>query len=231
VPRVLIVDDDAALRELLEEYLGQEGYAVETAGDGEAGAARALASGIDLVVLDVMLPGLSGLDVLRRIRRASRVPVVMLTARGEEVDRIVGLELGADDYLPKPFNPRELVARMRAVLRRSSDEADVPRRPKLLGVGDVVIDLGARTVTRGGAEVDLTGLELALLEALLRSAGEVVKREDLYRDVFGRRASSLDRSLDVHVSALRRKLGPLPGGHERIETVRGLGYQYVTRGG
>ena len=228
-PRVLVVDDDVPLCELLQEYLAGEGFEVEPAHDGEGGLARAAEGAFDLVVLDVMLPGRNGLDVLRALRKTSGVPVVMLTARGEEVDRIVGLELGADDYLPKPFHARELVARMRAVLRRTADESDraARSRPKALSVGDVVLDPGARSVRRGGEEVELTGVEFGLLEALLRAAGEVVKREELYRDVLGRRGGPLDRSLDVHLSALRRKLGPGPGGRERIKTIRGLGYQYV----
>jgi two-component system response regulator CpxR len=156
----------------------------------------------------------------------------MLTARGEEVDRIVGLELGADDYLPKPFNPRELAARVRAVLRRAADGSRPAghARPRPITVGDVVLDAGSRSVRRGGEEVDLTGIEFSLLAALLGEAGQLVKREELYRDVFGRRGGALDRSLDVHVSALRKKLGPQPGGRERIKTVRGLGYQYVLPG-
>ena len=229
MPKILLVDDDKALCELLVEYLGGEGLAVEAENDGPGGLARASAGGCDLVVLDVMLPGKSGLEVLRELRRASAVPVVMLTARGEEVDRIVGLELGADDYVPKPFNPRELAARIRAVLRRAAEPltpgAHDRRRP--LAVGDVLLDPGARSVRRGGEEIVLTGVEFSLLEALLRAAGQLVKREDLYREVFGRRGGALDRSLDVHVSAVRKKLGPQPEGRERIKTVRGLGYQYV----
>ena len=202
---------------------------MEAENDGPAGLARASAGGLDLVVLDVMLPGKSGLEVLRELRRASAVPVVMLTARGEEVDRIVGLELGADDYVAKPFNPRELAARIRAVLRRAAEPL-TPRahdRPRPLAVGDLLLDPGARSIRRGGEEVVLTGVEFSLLETLLRAAGLLVKREDLYREVFGRRGGALDRSLDVHVSAVRKKLGPQPGGRERIKTVRGLGYQYV----
>ncbi|HPS78843.1 MAG TPA: response regulator transcription factor [Thermoanaerobaculaceae bacterium] len=231
--RVLIVDDDAALGELLGEYLEQEGYVVDTVRDGETGATRATSGACDLVVLDVVLPGLGGFDVLRRIRAVSTVPVIMLTARGDDVDRIVGLELGADDYLPKPFNPRELVARMRAVLRRVDGEPEpgTRRKPRLVEVDDVTLDLGARTVRRAGEELRLTGLEFSLLEALVRAAGEVVRRSDLYREVLGRRATSYDRSLDVHVSNLRRKLGLLPGERERIKTVRGVGFQYVLGAG
>jgi two-component system response regulator CpxR len=233
MPKALIVDDDNALCELLKEYLEQEGYSVESVSDGESGAAQALADGLDIVVLDVMLPGLSGLDVLRKVRQFSRVPVIMLTARGEEVDRIVGLELGADDYLPKPFNPRELAARMRAVLRRThaESEAEGMRKPRTLRADDVVLDLGARTVQRAGEEIDFTGLEFSLLDALMRAAGEVVHRDELYRQVLGRRPVAFDRTLDVHVSNLRRKLGLLPGGRERIKTVRGVGYQYVRSNG
>jgi len=229
VSRVLIIDDDRELCELLVEYLGGEGFEVDAAHDGKAGAARALAGEHDLVVLDVMLPGLNGLEALRQIREASSVPVVMLTARGEEVDRIIGLEIGADDYLPKPFNPRELAARMRAVLRRAGggqgEVADTA-----IAVADVRLDPGARAVTRSGDPIDLTGIEFELLVVLLRAAGRVVTRDELSRTALGRRANSFDRSLDVHLSNLRRKLGPLPGGGDRIKTVRGVGYQYVRTG-
>jgi two-component system response regulator CpxR len=224
--RVLIVDDDAELCDLLREYLAREGFGVDCAKDGVSGAGRAVSGEFDIVVLDVMLPGQSGLEALRAIRRTSEVPVVMLTARGDEVDRVLGLELGADDYLPKPFGPRELVARMRAVLRRGRDRrADDGVR--VLERGDLRVDRGARVATRGGEEVVLTGTEFALLDRLASHAGEIVGRDDLFHDVLGRRPTGLDRSLDVHVSNLRRKLGPLPGGRERIKTVRGSGYVYV----
>jgi len=227
-PSVLIVDDDIELCDLLSKYLDREGFAIEAAHDGETGAARALASEWALVILDIMLPRLSGLEVLRRIRTASAVPVVMLTARGDEVDRVVGLELGADDYLPKPFSPRELVARMRAVLRRGPSAARVPgERARMVRVGDLVLDTGAHTVRRGGDEIRLTGAEYTLLEVLVRCAGGVVDRDTLSRAVLGRRAARFDRSLDVHASSLRRKLGPLPDGGERIKSVRGSGYFYV----
>ncbi len=223
--RLLVIDDDQELCELLVEYLGGEGFAVDAVHDGELGLERAGTPGYDLVVLDVMLPGLNGLEVLRRLRAASRVPVVMLTARGDEVDRVVGLELGADDYLPKPFNPRELAARIRAVLRRTERGGAAP--DGLLRVADLELDPGARRVRVGGAEVELTGVEFALLERLLRAAGEVVERVDLSREVLGRRPSPFDRSLDVHLSNLRRKLGPSGSGGERIKTIRGVGYQYL----
>jgi len=228
--RILIVDDDRELCGLLEEYLTTEGYAVESVYDGESGARRALTGDIDAVVLDVMLPGLSGFEVLRRVRAASPVPVLMLTARGEEVDRIVGLEMGADDYLPKPFNPRELAARLRAIRRRVESGAGAGHDPAApVTVDDLEIDPGARSVARSGEEIILTGTEFALLERLVRDAGRVVSRADLSRDVLDRRPSSLDRSLDVHVSNLRRKLGPRPDGDERIKTIRGHGYIYTVR--
>ncbi len=223
-PRVLIVDDDTELCELLGEYLRREGYAPEFAHDGLRGGDKALTGGWALVVLDVMLPGRNGLDVLRMIRESSAVPVIMLTARGEPVDRIVGLELGADDYVPKPFNPRELVARMRAVLRRGRDGG---AGAQVVRVGDLTVDEGARVVRCGSEEVVLTGTEFSLLDVLARSAGHVVSRDELSRQVLGRRAASYDRSLDVHVSNLRRKLGVLPDGGERIKTVRGAGYVLV----
>ena len=223
--RLLVIDDDRELCGLVAEYLARDGFEVESVHDGEAGLSRALHGDFALVVLDVMLPGLSGFDVLRSLREGSSVPVVMLTARGEEVDRIVGLEMGADDYLAKPFNPRELSARIRAVLRRT--HADESGDRDLLEVGDLRLDVGARDVLLDGEEVAVTSVEFAVLEALLRSAGRVMKRDELSRAALDRRASSFDRSLDVHVSNLRRKLGPLAGGGERIKTVRGVGYMYV----
>ncbi len=222
--KILIVDDDIELAELLGRQLEREGFAVETAADGASGLEAALSGHPDVVVLDVMLPGLDGFEVLRRLRIASQVPVLMLTARGEDVDRIVGLEMGADDYLPKPFNPRELVARLRAILRRA--RPSTPADGALL-VGDLEVDPGARTVHRDNVEIALTGVEFSLLEELVDNAGQVLTREHLYREVLGRRQSSLDRSLDVHISSLRKKLGPLPQGGERIKTVRGVGYLYV----
>ena len=222
--QILIVDDDTELIELLRDYLAEEGFDTAAAGDGESGARAAIDSAPDLVVLDVMLPRLNGFDALRRIREASSVPVIMLTARGQEVDRIVGLELGADDYLPKPFNPRELVARIRAVLRRGRQSAG---GSAAVTVGDLRHDSGAPPVQRSGETIEVTGTEDSLLEALVREAGKVVKRDVLFREVLGRRPVPYDRSLDVHVSNLRRKLGPLPDGGERIKSVRGVGYQYV----
>ena len=224
---LLIIDDDIGLCELLASYLASEGYAVEAVHDGAEGADRALGGDYALIVLDVMLPTLNGFEVLRRIRLGSQVPVLMLTARGEEIDRIVGLEMGADDYLPKPFNPRELVARMRAIQRRTmAPQLAVAAVPDTLEVGDVTLDLGTRTVRCCGITVDLTSLEFSVFETLLRLAGKVVSREDLTRQALGREFGSFDRSIDVHVSSLRRKLGPAAGGEDRIKSVRGIGYLY-----
>jgi two-component system response regulator CpxR len=174
-----------------------------------------------------MLPGINGFEVLRRIRAASRVPVLMLTARGEDVDRIVGLEIGADDYLPKPFNPRELVARIRAVLRRVESNPQPQVDSGRLVVGDIELITGTRTVLRAGQKVDLTSVEFAILETLLRLAGQVVSRDELVKKALGRDLTAYDRSIDVHVSSLRKKLGQRAGESDRITTVRNIGYQYA----
>lgn len=224
---LLIIDDDTELCELLIDYLSGEGFRVETVHHGEEGAEQALTNGYALVVLDVMLPGMNGFDVLRKIREKSKVPVIMLTARGDDIDRIVGLELGADDYLPKPFNPRELVARIRAIQRRTeAPTAHADKRASELTVGDVVLCPASRTVKRGDENIDLTSVEFTLLEVFLSHAGEVIDRESLVEQALGRRLSAYDRSIDVHVSALRKKLGHYAGKTERIRTIRGVGYLY-----
>jgi two-component system response regulator CpxR len=226
--RILIVDDDIELCELLSDYLSTEGFAVEAVHDGETGVERALSNDFGMIVLDVMLPRLSGFEVLRRIRMGSSVSVLMLTARGDEVDRIVGLEMGADDYLPKPFNPRELVARLRAILRRTmSPLSGAETSSSLLEVGDVSVDPGARIVLCGEKPVEVTSVEFSLLEVLLRMAGKVISREDLSLQALGRSLNYQDRSIDVHVSSLRKKLGTLSDGNERIKSVRGVGYIYT----
>jgi two-component system, OmpR family, response regulator CpxR len=225
--RVLVVDDDAGLCELVTLFLAREGFATSRAANGAEGVERALAENYSLIMLDVMLPDADGFDVLGRIRQQSRTPVLMLTARGDTHDRIRGLELGADDYLPKPFDPAELVARIRAILRRA-----VPHPPSFTAIviGDVELDGGARSVRRGGTPVELTTVEFDLLAALMRVAGTTVSREDLVRSVLGRDFSPFDRSIDTHVCNLRRKLGPLEEGGERIKGVRGAGYLYATPG-
>jgi two-component system response regulator CpxR len=226
--RILVIDDDIGLCELMTDYLTKEGFEVEVIHDGEAGASRALSGEYAMVVLDVMLPGINGFEVLRRLRAGSATPVLMLTARGDDVDRIVGLEMGADDYLPKPFNPRELVARIRAVQRRTAaTPKSVASAQENLAVGDILLDMGARTVHLAGMPVELTSVEFSLLEVLVRLAGQVVSREDLSQQALGRELNAYDRSIDMHVSSLRRKLSVIGEESERIKTVRGTGYFYA----
>lgn len=227
--KILIIDDDVALCELVAEYLEPLGFQVEAVHRGDLGIERALQSDHDLILLDVMLPGQNGFEVLRHIRESSKIPVLMLTARGDDVDRIVGLEIGADDYLPKPFNPRELAARVRAILRRSSGREGLENSQALV-VGDVEMELGTRLVRRGGKIIELTAVEYDVLEKLLRAAGRIMTREELSRDVLGRSPSPFDRSIDMHISNLRKKLGHQVGHAERIKTVRGVGYIYIQAG-
>ena len=226
VERILVIDDDVELCALVTEYLRAEGFQVDTAHEGKAGLSKALSAEHLLVVLDVMLPGLNGFDVLRKIRDSSRIPVLLLTARGEDVDRIVGLEIGADDYLPKPFNPRELVARIRAILRRSQGKAHEAQIPEVIRVGDVELDPATRVVLHRGKRVELTSVEFDLLQVLLREAGRVVTREALVDEVLGRKFSPFDRSIDMHVSKVRRKLED-SSSEEHIKTVRGAGYIFA----
>jgi DNA-binding response OmpR family regulator len=227
--RILVIDDDAELCGLVGEYLEPEGFQIEAVHDGPRGLERALAGEHLLIVLDVMLPGMNGFDVLRRLRVASKTPVLLLTARGEDVDRIVGLEIGADDYLPKPFNPRELVARIRAILRRTKGggKAETENIPEVIRVGDVELDPATRIVLRSGTPVDLTSVEFNLLHALLREAGRVVTREHLVDTVLSRKFSPFDRSIDMHVSKVRKKLGDSDSGPDHIKTVRGVGYIFA----
>jgi two-component system response regulator CpxR len=227
--KILIVDDDAELCEMLSEYLRKEGFEVETVQHGTRGLERARTGSHDLIVLDVMLPGMNGFDLLRELRTTSDIPVLLLTARGDELDRIVGLEIGADDYLPKPFNARELLARIRAIGRRNARDqrgGSGPKQP--VAVGDVELDPGSRTITLNGNVIEVTTVEFNLLEMLLRSAGNVVSRDDIALAVLGRELSPFDRSIDVHISKLRKKLGDLPNGRERIKTIRNTGYMYVS---
>ena len=223
--RVLIVDDDVQLCRLLTERLTSEGFTIEIVNDGIRGLDRALSMEHALVVLDLMLPGMTGLEVLRRLRARSPVPVLILTARGEDIDRILGLEIGADDYVPKPFNPRELIARIRAILRRSSR---VPATPDPVVMGDLRLDPQAREVWLNDVALNLTSVEFALLEALLRDAGRVLSREQLTESVLGRKLGPFDRVIDVHVSNVRKKLGASEH-RPRIKSVRGSGYLFVVR--
>jgi DNA-binding response OmpR family regulator len=227
VDRILIVDDDTELCELLSDRLGSEAFEIECAHHGSRGLERALSGEHAIVVLDLMLPGIGGLDILRRLRVRSAVPVLILTARGEDVERILGLELGADDYLPKPFNPRELIARIRAILRRTSRPASRSAAAPLV-VGDLRLDPAAREAQLHGATLALTSVEFTLLETLLQHAGRVVTREKLTESVLGRKLGPFDRVIDVHVSNVRKKLGSNSAG-ERIKSVRGSGYLFVAR--
>lgn len=227
---ILIIDDDQELCALLQDYFRIEGLKAEAVFEPVRGIDLALTGRYDLLVLDVMLPTLSGFETLRRIRAGSQVPVLMLTACGDDMDRIQGLETGADDYLQKPFNPRELVARIRAILRRagpSTEELGVP--PSRLAVEDVELVPSARTVFQGGKPLALTSVEFSTLETLLLNAGKVISREDMVKSVLGRELSPFDRSIDVHVSNLRKKLGPKTDGSERIKTLRGVGYLYAVQ--
>jgi two-component system response regulator CpxR len=234
---ILVVDDDEELCPLLSQYLVRDGFTVETVHSGAKGVERALSGEHAVIVLDVMLPDMKGFEVLRRVRARSSTPILMLTARGDDQDRILGLEMGADDYLPKPFNPRELSARIEAVLRRSSPDPAQVRSGALETIVEEDIELfnGSRVVRRAGREVDLTGVEFDLLKTFLRSVGRVLSREEMVRTVLSREFSPFDRSMDTHVSNLRKKLGPRSDGSERIKGVRGIGYIYVlssrSRGG
>lgn len=228
--RILLADDDTELCEMLTEYLTHEGFAVDVAGDGTTTLAKALGHDYDLIILDVMMPHQSGFDVLRQLRKTRATPVLMLTARAEDVDSIVGLELGADDYLTKPTNPRVLVAHMRSVLRRAHSQAVETGVPpaEILRLDDLEVHTGSRSVACAGQPLDMTSTEYSVLEVLVREAGHVVTKAELSERALGRKLSPYDRSLDMHVSNLRRKLGSTSDNGERIKTVRGVGYQYVT---
>jgi len=223
--RILLVDDDVELASMLSEYLTVEGFDTVCAHSGESGIEQAGRHPFDAIVLDVMLPGVNGIEVLRRLRERSPVPVLMLTARGDHVDRIVGLELGADDYVPKPCPPRELVARLRAILRRTRGN-DQPAGT--LNAGLLALWPARRRVTCNGEPLALTSTEFNLLEVLLRDAGRVVSKQDLYSKGLGRPMGRFERSIDVHISSIRHKLADAAGDRLRIESVRGVGYQLVT---
>lgn len=225
--RILIIDDDRGLCDLLEEYLAGEGFIVHTANNGMEGLEKALKGDFDMVVLDVMLPGKNGFEVLRSLRAGSRLPVIMLSARGEDVDRIVGLEIGADDYLPKPFNTRELVARIKAILRRMETPKGPSTREDLVRVGEVTLDMGSHDLFVSDRKIELTSVEYKLMESFILSAGKVIRREELVRHVLERPYSPFDRSIDVHISNLRKKLGNYRDGTERIKTIRGEGYLFT----
>jgi two-component system alkaline phosphatase synthesis response regulator PhoP len=229
VKTVLVVDDEPKIVDVVREYLEHAGFAVRTAGDGPAALERARALAPDLVVLDLGLPGLDGLDVARQLRRSSRVPVIILTARGDEVDRIIGLELGADDYLVKPFSPRELVARVRAVLRRV-DEREAAGGDEPIVRGDVVVDPARRRVTVAARPVELTPTEFDLLAHLARQPGRVFTRAQLLTAIHGVAVESYERAVDAHVKNLRRKLEPDPRHPRYVLTAHGIGYRFTDDG-
>ncbi len=220
---ILVIDDDERLRELVAEYLSTRGFSVQTAEDGDAGLARIASAAPDLVVLDVMMPGRDGFEVVREIRKDSKIPIIMLTARGDDTDRIVGLELGADDYLPKPFNPRELLARIQAVLRRTDDSTPDPTTGRLRA-GPLTIDVDRRHVELDGRPIELTTTEFEILRTMVANAGRVIGRDRLMELARGEDFASFDRSVDVHISHIRKKLGEDPRKPIYVKTVRGVGY-------
>jgi two-component system OmpR family response regulator len=224
--KVLLIDDDQELVEMLKEYLEQENFEVNVAHDGATGSQLALQQTHDIVILDVMMPRLNGIDTLKSIRQHSNVPVIMLTARGDNTDRILGLELGADDYVPKPCTPREIVARIRAILRRVKPE-DNPQVSAQIIVGDLSIWPSQRLVTWQNEPVTLTSTEFNLLEILAKNAGQVVTKQDLSQLALGRPLARFDRTIDVHLSSIRHKLGTLADGRQLIQTVFRLGYQLL----
>ena len=225
--QVLLIDDDVELLDLLAEYLRQEGFDIVAVHDGETGVAEALSGAYAIAVLDVMMPRLNGLDTLRRIRMKSQLPVLMLIARGDDTDRIVGLELGADDYVPKPCTPRELTARIRAILRRASSAQIDASQSSILSVNTLTMWPEQRRVEWAGTPIELTSTEFNLLEVLVRNAGRPVSKGELSEKGLGRALTRFDRNIDVHLSSLRHKLGTLSDGRSCIQTVYRLGYQFI----
>ncbi len=223
--KVLLIDDDVELTMLLREYLTEEGYDVSTDTDGRAAIAAAAANTVDIIVLDIMMPRMNGIEVLQRIRKLSQIPVLMLTARGDDIDRISGLNLGADDYVPKPCSPGELAARLRAILRRTHQPAGASI--DAVKAGQLVIHPGKRSAEWRGEPLELTGTEFGLLEVLARNAGQLVSKQDISKQAFGKPLTPFDRRIDVHISSVRQKLGLREDGQSWIQSVRGLGYQLL----
>lgn len=220
---ILIIDDDAELTDLLTQYLETENFTVESVHDGINGVKKALNQPYDAIILDIMLPKLNGFEVLKAIREHLQTPVLMLTARGDDIDKIVGLEIGADDYLPKPCNPRELVARLRAILRRMQ-KAPTPR--PIIEQNNIFVDCSKRVAMVGETALDLTNAEFNILEMLIKSPGQAFSKEELTEYALGRKYTAFDRSIDVHISNLRNKLGNNPKGEPFLKTVRGFGYMF-----
>jgi len=228
--RVLIIDDDTKLRKLLHEYLEENGYEVLSLEDGTEALTTIEKASPDIVILDVMMPGIGGLDLLKEINRKYALPIIMLTAKGEETDRIIGLELGADDYIPKPFNPRELLARMRAVMRRvpaEGEETAEAENPRVIKAGGLTLDRAKQTVLIGNKELDLSSTEHKILEVLMKNPNSVMSRDEIMSIARGRDFMAFDRSIDVHISKLRAKLEADPRYPKLIKTVWGAGYMFV----
>lgn len=223
---VLIIDDDTELAELFQDYLQQEGFVVEAVFTGQQGLDAALGGQFDLIILDMMLPDIKGTDILLNIRQHSLIPVLMFTAKGDDIDRIIGLESGADDYVPKPCTPRELVARIRAILRRT-DHQSHQNNEQFLDIGPLKLWTTQRKATWFDNALDLTSTEFNLLEVLARKAGQVVSKNELSETALGRPLARFDRSIDVHMSSIRQKLGKQTEGHHYIQTIRGQGYQLI----
>jgi len=224
--KVLLIDDDIELTVLLSEFLTQEGFVVETTVDGRIGVAEAMSYSTDLIVLDIMMPRMNGIEVLRKIRQVSDVPVLMLTARGDDIDRISGLNLGADDYVSKPCSPGELAARIRAILRRSG-RSERDGSVEEIMTGELVLYPSNRRAEWRGSQLELTGTEFNLLEVLVRSAGQLVSKQEISLRAFGKPLTAFDRRIDVHISSIRQKLGARPDGQSWIQAVRGRGYQLM----
>ncbi|MDN0124083.1 response regulator transcription factor [Yersinia aleksiciae] len=224
--KILLVDDDVELGTMLREYLNGEGFNAERVLTGKEGIDGALSGDYTALILDIMLPDMSGIDVLRQVRKKSRLPIIMLTAKGDNIDRVIGLEMGADDYMPKPCYPRELVARLRAVLRRFEEHPDVSSiDDSVIMQGDLTLNPSTRSSEWQGKPFDLTASEFNLLELLLRSPDRVVTKDELSDKGLGRPREAYDRSVDVHISNIRQKLAALPGNTLNIETVRSIGYR------
>nr|WP_315485195.1 response regulator transcription factor [uncultured Undibacterium sp.] len=230
MPRLLVADDDIELCELLKQYFALEGILLDAVHNGMDVVPALQITQYDLLILDIMLPGQQGLDVLRQVRRANTIPVLMLTARGEEMDRIIGLELGADDYLAKPSSPRELVARVRSILRRSQITQDESQNQTLMRVADLELNPATRQVFCAGKKIELTGAEFSVLCELMRSPGQVIEKTNLFQRALGRSLQAFDRSLDMHISNLRKKMGTHANGEARIAAVRGAGYVLTSSG-
>ncbi len=223
--KILLVDDDRELGKMLSEYLTGEGFATSLVLTGHEGVDGALSGDYTAMVLDIMLPDMSGTEVLRQVRKNSRIPIIMLTAKGDNIDRVIGLEMGADDYMPKPCYPRELVARLRAVLRRFDERRDEPAEAVTVRYGDLTLNPATRSSQWQGVSFDLTASEFNLLELLMRTPDRVVSKDDLSEKGLGRRREAYDRSVDVHISNIRQKLALLAGNTLCIETVRSIGYR------